>query len=67
MYLSVQPVNLHLWQNWVVSEMAGRLQKSSVWNYFKHDQEKNKCVCQVKVREDDTEVMCGKELNGVFA
>jgi len=47
--------------------MAERLQKSSVWNYFKHDQEKNKCVCQVKVREDDTEVMCGKELNGVFA
>ena len=47
--------------------MAGRPRKRSVWNYFKHNQEKNKCVCQVKVREDDTEVMCGKELNGVFA
>lgn len=47
--------------------MTGRPQKSSVWNYFIHDTEKDKCVCQVQVKEDDKEVTCGKELNGVFA
>ena len=47
--------------------MTGRPRKSNVWNYFKHDKEKDKCVCQVQIKEDDKEVTCGKELNGVFA
>ena len=41
--------------------------KSSVWNYFKYEREKDKCVCQVKTTKDEKEVTCGKELSGVYS
>ena len=47
--------------------MAGRPRKSSVWNYFKYEKEKDKCVCQVKITKDEKEVICGKELSGVYS
>ena len=47
--------------------MAGRPRKSSVWNYFKYEKEKDKCVCQVKIIKDEKEEICGKELSGVYS
>ena len=47
--------------------MAGRPRRSSVWNYFKYEKERDKCVCQVKITKDEKEVTCGKELSGFYS
>ena len=47
--------------------MAGRPRRSSVWNYFKYEKERDKSVCQVKITKDEKEVTCGKELSGVYS
>ena len=47
--------------------MTGRPRSSSVWNYFKYEKEKDKSVCQVKITKDEKEVICGKELSGVYS
>ena len=45
---------------------AGRPRKSSVWNYFKYEKEKDKSVCQVCVQKEGKKDICGKTLNGTF-
>ena len=47
--------------------MAGRPRRSSVWNYFKYEKERDKSVCQVKITKDEKQVTCGKELSGVYS
>ena len=45
---------------------AGRPRKSSVWNYFEYEKERNKSVCQVSIEKEGKKDRCGKELNGTF-
>ena len=47
--------------------MAGRTKKSSVWNYFKYNKERNKSICQVVVTRNKQSDICEAELSGMFA